>query len=288
VFQKALADMTQIVLSEAAAADNPDADRARNDKTRQIAADVAYRQIAIVNVVFVGPPAAGDGGWTLIDTGLPASATDIRSAAQARFGGSGRPAAIILTHGHFDHVGPLETLAEDWDVPVYAHPLEHPYLNGTSSYPPADPTVGGGLMALLSPLYPTRPVDVRPRLRALPEDHSVPGLAGWRWIHTPGHSPGHISLWRGNDRMLIAGDAFITTKQESAYSAVSQAPEMHGPPMYFTPDWQRARESVRALAALSPETVVTGHGQAMRGPQMRTALTELARRFDDVAVPAGR
>jgi hypothetical protein len=72
--------MTQIVLSEAAAADNPDADRARNDKTRQIAADVAYRQIAIVNVVFVGPPAAGDGGWTLIDTGLPASATDIRSA----------------------------------------------------------------------------------------------------------------------------------------------------------------------------------------------------------------
>lgn len=88
--------------------------------------------------------------------------------------------------------------------------------------------------------------------------------------------------------MLIAGDAFITTKQESAYSAVTQAPEMHGPPMYFTPDWQRARESVQALAALAPETVVTGHGRAMRGPQMRTALTELARRFDDVAVPAGR
>jgi glyoxylase-like metal-dependent hydrolase (beta-lactamase superfamily II) len=126
-------------------------------------------------------------------------------------------------------------------VPAYAHLLEHPYLNGTASYPPADPSVGGGMMALLSPLYPTRPVDVRPQLRLLPEDQSVPDMPGWRWNHSPGHSPGHVSLWRPADRMLIVGDAFITTKQESAYSAVTQSPEMHGPPMYFTPDWERAR-----------------------------------------------
>ena len=277
--------MTQITLPESAAADDEQADRARNDKTRQIASDVAYRQIAIVNVMFVGPPNAGDGGWMLIDTGIPGSAADIRSAAKARFGGSGRPAAILLTHGHFDHVGSLETLAEERNVPVYAHTLEHPYLNGTMSYPAADPSVGGGLIALLSPLFPTRPIDVRPRLRALPEDQSVPGMPGWRWIHTPGHTPGHISLWRERDRMLIAGDAFITTKQESAYAAVAQTPEMHGPPAYFTPDWDRARDSVQRLAALSPETAVTGHGQAMRGPQMRAALSELARRFDEVAVP---
>jgi glyoxylase-like metal-dependent hydrolase (beta-lactamase superfamily II) len=78
---------------------------------------------------------------------MPGTASGILSAAQARFGESGRPSAIVLTHGHFDHVGPLETLAAEWDVPVYAHPLEHPYLNGTTSYPPPDPTVGGGLMA---------------------------------------------------------------------------------------------------------------------------------------------
>jgi glyoxylase-like metal-dependent hydrolase (beta-lactamase superfamily II) len=140
-------------------------------------------------------------------------------------------------------------------------------------------------MSWLSPLYPTRPVDVSERLRPLPEDGSVPGMPGWRWLHTPGHSPGHVSLWRESDRMLIAGDAFITTRQESAYAAIAQTPEMHGPPMYFTPDWERAQQSVQALAQLSPQTVVTGHGQAMRGPEMRAALNELADRFDEIAVP---
>lgn len=274
--------MSQIPLPPSASAEHPEADEARDDKTRQIAPDLAYRQIAIVNVVFFGLP--GDPRWVLIDAGVMGSGPAIRSAAQARFG-QRPPAAIILTHGHFDHVGALESLATEWNVPVYAHRLEHPYLNGIASYPSPDASVGGGLMALLSPLYPMRPVDVSPRLLALPDDHSVPGMPGWRWLHTPGHTPGHVSLWRNADRLLIAGDAFVTTKQESVYSAATQAPEMHGPPMYFTPDWPNAKQSVAELAALEPETVVTGHGQAMHGPQMRSALSELARRFDDVAVP---
>ncbi|HVG02453.1 MAG TPA: MBL fold metallo-hydrolase, partial [Nitrospira sp.] len=204
-----------------------------------------------------------------MDSGLPFSSADIVRAARARFGGSGRPSAIIMTHGHFDHAGSLETLANDWEVPVYAHPQEHPFLNGSKSYQPPDPTVGGGLMSMLSPLFPTKPVDVGARLLSLPEDHSVPFMPGWEWIHTPGHSPGHVSFWRESDRSLIAGDACITTKQESAYAAVTQAPEMHGPPMYFTPDWEHARESVKSLATLQPEIIITGHGRAMRGPEMR-------------------
>lgn len=251
----------------------------------EIARDLAYRRLKIVNTVLFGEPAAGAGQWVLIDTGIPGSADTIRELAEDRFGRDAPPAAIVQTHAHFDHVGALETLAEEWDVPVYAHRLEHPYLNGSTSYPPADPQVGGGLMALLSPLYPTKPVDVRSRLRALPEDRSVPGMPGWQWTHTPGHTPGHISLYRESDGTVVAGDAFITTGQESAYEVATQKPEMHGPPRYFTPDWQDARDSVRKLAKLDPELVVTGHGKAVRGANMRAALHELADKFDTLALP---
>jgi glyoxylase-like metal-dependent hydrolase (beta-lactamase superfamily II) len=116
-------------------------------------------------------------------------------------------------------------------------------------------------------------------------DGSVPHMSGWRWIHTPGHTPGHVSLWRETDRTLIVGDAFITTNQESATAVLTQKPEMHGPPMYFTPDWDSARQSVEKLASLEPELVITGHGRAMQGQEMRLALHALARNFNEVAVP---
>ena len=254
------------------------------DGLHEIAPDLAYRRLAIVNVVYFGRPGAGDRQWVMIDAGMPGTAGLITAGAESRFGRS-RPAAIIMTHGHFDHVGALKTLAEQWDAPIYAHELELPYLDGRSAYPPPDPTVGGGLMAALSRFYPKDPVDVRPWLRVLPPDSSVPGMPGWNWLATPGHAPGHISLWREGDGALIAGDAFITTKQESAFAVATQRPELHGPPMYYTPDWENARRSVERLARLEPELVVTGHGPAMHGPAMRTALHALARDFDQVAVP---
>jgi glyoxylase-like metal-dependent hydrolase (beta-lactamase superfamily II) len=140
-------------------------------------------------------------------------------------------------------------------------------------------------MARLSIFFPRGPIDVGARLKTLPADGSVPGMPGWRWIHTPGHTPGHVSLWRDSDRTIIAGDAFITTRQESAYAALRQEPEMHGPPMYYTPDWSSAKESVQKLAKLEPELAVTGHGRAMKGGHMRSALHALADGFDAIAVP---
>ena len=85
------------------------------------------------------------------------------------------------------------------------------------------------------------------RLKSLPEDGSVPGMPGWRWIHTPGHSVGHVSFWRESDRTIIAGDAFVTTDQESAYAVAIQKAQMHGPPMYYTVEWDKAKSSVESL-----------------------------------------
>jgi glyoxylase-like metal-dependent hydrolase (beta-lactamase superfamily II) len=140
-------------------------------------------------------------------------------------------------------------------------------------------------MALLSPLYPTSPVNVSSRLKDLPKDGSVPPLPGWTTIETPGHSAGHVSFWRESDRTLVAGDAFVTTAQESAYAVAVQEAEVHGPPRYLTPDWVSAKHSVAKLASLEPERVITGHGRAMSGAVMRAALRDLAQRFDEVAVP---
>ncbi len=246
-----------------------------------IAESVRGLRILFVNVFAVS---TGTGGWTLVDAGLPLSADRIERWAHDVDGG--RPDAIVLTHGHFDHVGGLADLADRWNVPVYAHELELPYITGESHYPKPDPRVGGGVMAMISSLYPRGPVDVRPRAAALPADGSVPGLPGWRWIHTPGHTAGHVSLFRDSDGMLLAGDAFCTTRQESLLAVALQRPEMHGPPAYYTTDWDAARDSVERLAALDPLVVAAGHGLPMSGPGTSDALRELATRFDEVARPA--
>ena len=273
-------------MSDEAVAVDAALDAARGDGTHEIRPDVAWKRLAIVTVAFVGPRAAGDRAWVLIDAGLPGTAGLIRAAAVERFGEGSRPSAIVMTHGHFDHVGALEELSEAWDVPVYAHPLERPYLDGSASYPPGDPSVGGGMMAWLSRFYPTRPVEVGARLLDLPDDSSIPGMPGWRWISTPGHSVGHVSLWRETDRLLLAGDAVVTTRQESAYHAIVQDPELHGPPQYLTIDWPAAAESAARLAALEPDTLLSGHGLPLEGPALRSGLARLAQGFDEIAVPA--
>jgi len=224
--------------------------------------------------------------WILIDAGLKTSYSKIIKLAEQLFGKGTAPVAIILTHGHFDHVGSLKRLAAKWNVPVYAHELELPYLTGGSAYPPPDPSVGGGMMAYMADLYPKEPIDVSENILALPQDGSVlSDFPEWCYFHTPGHAPGHISLWRESDRVLIAGDAFVTTRQESAISVFLQTEVISGPPKYFTCDWQDAEASVRMLTGLNPDIVATGHGKPMKGTNMRTELTGLAENFRKQAVP---
>jgi glyoxylase-like metal-dependent hydrolase (beta-lactamase superfamily II) len=141
------------------------------------------------------------------------------------------------------------------------------------------------MMSYMACVYPKTPVNIWNRVSALPADGSVPGLSDWNYIHTPGHAPGHVSLYREGDKVLIAGDAFVTTKQESALSVAFQTRVVSGPPKYFTYDWTAAEKSVIDLAALQPKVAATGHGRPMRGEELRDGLLVLSQHFRRAAVP---
>lgn len=249
----------------------------------QVLPDIFCHTIQIVNIVLVGDPQTGD--FVLVDAGMPNSADEIISVTEERFGAGKVPKAIILTHGHFDHVGAIIELVDRWQVPVYAHELEVPFLTGQMSYPDPDPTVEGGMVAKMSPLFPNEPINLGNHVKPLPSDGSVPYMEGFRWVHTPGHTQGHVSFFRDTDRALLVGDAFVTVKQDSLYKVFTQELEINGPPRYLTPDWKSAKESVIKLEVLKPTVAVTGHGLPISGEFLCTGLEKLAKEFDSIAIP---
>ena len=251
----------------------------------KVAPGVWGMKIVFVNIYIVASGEEGNNNWVLVDAGLKGSGDKIKRMAEDIFGEGAAPSAIILTHGHFDHVGALEELLGTWNCPVYAHYLELPYLKGVSSYPPPDPMVGGGLMSLMSWTYPKKPKDLGNKVHRLPANGELPGLPEWEFIHTPGHSPGQVSLFRESDRTLIAADAFVTTKQESAFSVMTQKHVLSGPPKYFTIDWIAAKQSVKNLLALNPLAAATGHGYPMYGEELSSSLKNLLENFEKEAVP---
>ncbi|MDE5413450.1 MBL fold metallo-hydrolase [Alkalihalobacillus sp. MEB203] len=249
----------------------------------EILPDLYSYNVRIVNICLVGHRYADN--FVLVDAGMPGSADEIIAATEERFGANSCPKAIFLTHGHFDHVGSIMELVKHWKVPVYAYPLELPFLTGKQSYPDPDPTVEGGMIAKMSSFFPNEPINLGKHVQPLPSNGTVPEMEGFCWVHTPGHTPGHVSYFRDEDGALIAGDAFVTVKQESLYAVLTQEKEISGPPRYFTPDWKSAWESVKKLEALKPSLAITGHGLPMIGEELSKNLKTLADDFGRIAVP---
>jgi len=242
---------------------------------KEIALGVVWLPVSFVNVYFVGERGQP---WVLVDTGMPGRSQQIVSAAEEIYGAHARPEAIILTHGHFDHAGSVLDLADIWSVPVYAHRLEMPYLTGQSDYPPPDPTIGG-FMAFLSRFLPSAGIDLGDRIHELPPNGEVPGLPAWDWHFTPGHTPGHISLFRRADKTLLVGDAFATTNYDSFMAAATQKQEIARGGSPFTSDWMATWRSVAHLAGLTPFTVACGHGIPMTGASVDDQLWRFVRKF---------
>lgn len=91
----------------------------------EVLPDVYCYTTQISNIVLVGNPS--DSNFVLVDAGTPDSANEIITVTEERFGVNSRPKAILLTHGHFDHVGAIIDLVKHWNIPVYAHQLELPF-----------------------------------------------------------------------------------------------------------------------------------------------------------------
>ena len=103
-------------------------------------------------------------------------------------------------------------------------------------------------------------------------------------VHTPGHTAGHVSLVREEDRLLLAGDAVATMDLDSWTAQVTKPRQIDRPPAPFTPDWEATQASVHRLAKLDPSAIAAGHGLPLTGISVGTLL----RAYDgSVEVPVG-
>ncbi len=188
-------------------------------------------------------------GLTLIDTGLPGSDRNIL-AYVANLGKSPEDLRrIILTHSDVDHVGSLSALHRATGARTYASQIE---ADAMAAGKPSRPIKRTGfswrrlLMTLLSPFTGPKPFQVDEILK---DGQVLPVGGGLRVVATPGHTPGHISLYAPGPGVLFCGDSMVTEPNV-----------IHGSRPALTWDEAKARESVKRQAGLGARFVCSGHG----------------------------
>ncbi|MFI9049814.1 MBL fold metallo-hydrolase [Streptomyces sp. NPDC053427] len=227
------------------------------DALREIAPHIWQLPFPVGHVYVVALP---DGGYALVDTGVPGSAPAVLGAL-ARLGG--RPhdlRQIVLTHSHLDHTGSAADLVAATGARVLAGALDAPYIRGTAPEPPpaltpAERPLHDGITAQFAAAQvpPPSPVQVDTEL------HDGDTLPDWpgpvHVLHVPGHTPGSIALHLPRSRLLFPGD-IIGTDPEGRRAVL-------GP---FNVDRETAVASFRRLAALEDvDTVCVAHGEPVLG-----------------------
>jgi glyoxylase-like metal-dependent hydrolase (beta-lactamase superfamily II) len=224
--------------------------------------------------------------WILVDAGWGSDGPRIQAAARSLLGPERAPSAILLTHAHPDHGGSARELAEAWRCPVYAHPAELPLATGDFA---AMARYAGPLDRwLILPLM--RAIGGRRREAALARSSlagivhplgpggAIPGVEGWKWIHTPGHTPGHVAYVRARDRVVLGGDAILTLEVNAWAGLLRQRQGLSGPPWYTTWDRQAAIHSICKIADLEPSVLACGHGLPLAGSGTAAAVHAFAER----------
>ncbi len=221
-----------------------------------------------------------------MDAGWRTDAARIEAAARALLGPAATPSAILLTHVHPDHSGSAGALAAAWGCPILIHPAEAPFAQG--DFPAMQRDVGPLDRWVILPAM--RAIGERRRAailardslagltRELATDGTLPGMDGWTWLPTPGHTLGHVSFVRTTDRVVLTGDALVTLKVNTAAGILAGRNGLSGPPWYTTWDRRAAGDSIRAIAALEPAVVGPGHGRPIAGRDVAAALRAFAAR----------
>jgi glyoxylase-like metal-dependent hydrolase (beta-lactamase superfamily II) len=188
----------------------------------------------------------------LIDTGTRLAR---RSFIQALFGIDLK--LVALTHCHPDHQGSAKAICEFFSCDLACHEADRAAMEGREPMgPPTWPIrISSNLMA-----GPPHPV-----ARMLREGDEI---AGFRVIETPGHTFGHISLFREEDRLAIIGDVMTNM------NLVLLVPGLHEPPGFFCVDSTLNRKSIRKVVDLKPDTVLFGHGPPLRDGRQLQAFAD--------------
>ncbi|MGE6399809.1 MULTISPECIES: MBL fold metallo-hydrolase [Bacillus cereus group] len=177
----------------------------------------------------------------LIDTGFPGQIEDIQVEMDKVGVSFGKLKVVILTHQDIDHIGSLPELLQNCgsNITVYAHELDKPYIEGEL------------------PLLKDAQVQNPPKGKVddtLIDGQELSYCGGILIIHTPGHTPGHISLYLRQSKTLIAGD--------SMYSVNGILGGIHAP---TTLDVKEAHQSLKKYLDLDIESVVCYHGGLSKG-----------------------